>query len=70
MSHALLGDARALAPWPSDSAMMDAALDALIKAHRRSEIDAAYEVAYRQQPFGESDAWGDLASFGEAAAAS
>jgi hypothetical protein len=37
--------------------------------HRASEIDTAYTV-YDEHPLQEPDAWGDLASFREAAAAS
>ena len=38
-------------------------------ATREAEIDATY-VAYDLHPLDEPDAWGDLASFGEAAFAS
>ncbi|MGA2453127.1 MAG: DUF2191 domain-containing protein [Solirubrobacteraceae bacterium] len=65
----LLESARqALAPLP-DAAVLDQALAALLDRHRAAEIDAAYAV-YDEQPLGEPDAWGDLASFREAAAAS
>lgn len=36
--------------------------EALADRHRRSEIDAAYEV-YDRHPLDEPDKWGDLASF-------
>ncbi len=44
----------------------DEALAALAAEDRSEEIDASYS-AYDQQPIGEMDAWGDLASFHEAA---
>lgn len=59
---------RALSPL-TDSALLDQALAALLHEHRVAEIDAAY-IAYEEHPLGEADAWGDLASFREAAAAS
>jgi len=45
------------------------ALVALVHRHRAAEIDAAY-AAYDAHPLEEPDAWGDLVSFLEAAAAS
>jgi hypothetical protein len=65
----LLADARALRAELNDAALLDEALEALLAKHRDSEIDAAY-VAYDAHPLDEADAWGDLASFREAAAAS
>jgi hypothetical protein len=41
----------------------------VLHRHRAAEIDAAY-AAYDAHPLEEPDAWGDLASFLEAAAAS
>jgi hypothetical protein len=65
----LLQSARqALAPL-TDAAVLDQALAALLERHRATEIDAGY-AAYDQHPLDEPDAWGDLASFREAAAAS
>jgi hypothetical protein len=65
----LLESARqALAPL-TDSALLDQALAALLDRHRAVEIDAAY-TAYDEHPLEEPDAWGDLASFREAAARS
>jgi hypothetical protein len=65
----LLESARqALAPL-TDAAVLDQALTALLDCHRAAEIDAAYG-AYDEHPLEEPDAWGDLASFREAAAAS
>jgi Arc/MetJ family transcription regulator len=65
----LLASARqALAP-STDAALIDQALAALLDRHRATEIDAAYAV-YDEHPLEEPDAWGDLASFREAAAAS
>ncbi len=59
---------RALASLP-DSVLLDQALAALVARNRAAEIDAAY-AAYDRRPLDEADAWGDLASFREAASAS
>lgn len=59
---------QALAPL-ADAAVLDQALAALLDRHRAVEIDAAY-ASYDEHPLEEPDAWGDLASFREAAAAS
>jgi hypothetical protein len=65
----LLADARqALSDLP-DAALIDEALAALLRQHHAAEIDAAY-AAYDEQPLDGADAWGDLASFREAAASS
>lgn len=65
----LLQDAReALAP-ATDAVLLDSALAALLGRHRAGEVDASY-VAYEEHPLGEPDAWGDLASFREAAGGS
>lgn len=61
----LLEQARRLAEWLNDAAMMDAALEALATRYREAEIDAAYEV-YDRLPLDEPDEWGDLASFHDA----
>ncbi|MDX5398169.1 MAG: DUF2191 domain-containing protein, partial [Actinomycetes bacterium] len=53
----------------TDAAMLDEALRALVARHRSAEIDASY-AAYDSHPLDEPDAWGDLASFREAAARS
>jgi len=66
--HLLASARQALAPL-TDAAVLDQALTALLDRHRAAEIDAAY-VAYDEHPLQEPDAWGDLASFREAAAAS
>ncbi|WP_420437492.1 DUF2191 domain-containing protein [Candidatus Poriferisodalis sp.] len=58
----LLAHARGLQAWDSDAAMMDAALEALAKRHRKAEIDAQYEV-YDRIPLSAPDKWGDLESF-------
>lgn len=65
----LLASARGLRATSTDAALLDEALAALIARHRAAEIDAAY-AAYDEHPLEEPDAWGDLASFREAAAAS
>ena len=65
----LLASARRLRAGVTDSALLDDALAALLARHRAGEIDAAY-AAYDDQPLDEPDAWGDLAAFRSAAAAS
>lgn len=65
----LLGTARGLRTWTNDASLLDAALEALIAAHRAAEIDEAYRV-YDEHPLDEADEWGDLASFRTAAGSS
>ncbi len=65
----LLESARSALSTLTDSALLDEALTALLERHRSAEIDAAY-AAYDAHSLAEPDAWGDLASFREAAAAS
>ena len=65
----LLASARTRLPGAKDANLLDAALEALVAVHRRSEIDAAY-AAYDEHPLSETDEWGDLASFRDRAAAS
>lgn len=64
----LLEGARRVSGKP-DSALVDEALAALLARHRAAEVDASY-AAYDAHPIDEPDAWGDLASFRRAAAAS
>lgn len=66
----LLAQVRQLAPQATDAAILERAFLALLAQHRRSEIDEAYRAAYATHPIDEPDAWGDLGSFGDAAAAS
>lgn len=68
MDGDLLADARKVSGKP-DSALVDDALAALLARHRSAEFDAAYD-AYDEHPLSEPDAWGDLASFRTAVAAS
>jgi hypothetical protein len=63
----LLTRARALCPGCSDASLIEDALEALLRSHRKAEIDEAYAAAYAAHPFDEPDEWGDLASWGEAA---
>jgi len=49
--------------------LVDEALKALLARHRAADMDASYSV-YERHPLNEPDAWGDLASFREAAGAS
>lgn len=65
----LLASARRARAGLSDAALVDEALAALLARHRAAEVDAAYS-AYDEHPLDETDEWGDLASFREAAAAS
>jgi hypothetical protein len=64
----LLESARKASGKP-DSVLVDEALAALLARHRSVEIDARY-AAYDEHPLDEPDAWGDLATFRRAAAAS
>ena len=65
----LLAGARRLRAGVTDSVLLDEALASLLARHRAAELDAAY-AAYDKQPLDEPDAWGDLAGFRAAAAAS
>ena len=65
----LLDSARKLRPSSTDAALVDEALEALLRRHRSAELDASY-AAYDVRPLDEPDEWGDLASFRRAAAAS
>jgi hypothetical protein len=65
----LLDSARRLRPGSSDAALVDEALEALLRRHRSAEVDATY-AAYDEHPLDEPDEWGDLASFRRVAAAS
>jgi hypothetical protein len=65
----LLASARRTLSTLTDAALLDRALAALVDKHRAAEIDAAYAI-YDEHPLEEPDAWGELASFREAAAAS
>ena len=65
----LLESARNLRSDLNDAGLLDEALSALVAKHRTAEIDAGYAV-YDVQPLDESDEWGDLASFRDAAASS
>jgi len=62
----LLASARRARAELPDSALLDEALAALLARIRAAEIDAAYS-AYDDVPLDTPDAWGDLASFREAA---
>ena len=63
----LLASARALCPDCTDASMIENALEALLRTHRKADIDEAYAKAYAEHPFDEPDEWGDLASWGDAA---
>jgi hypothetical protein len=65
----LLADARRLLNGKPDAVVIDQALRSLLLRHRSAALDAEYS-AYDAHPLDEPDAWGDLASFREAAAAS
>ena len=69
VDESLIEDARQLRSGLNDAVLLDEALAALLAQHRAVEIDARYAV-YDESPLDEADAWGDLASFREAAASS
>lgn len=69
VDEALLNEARELRRGVTNAALLDEALRSLLARHRASQLDASYAV-YDEHPLDEPDAWGDLASFREAAAAS
>lgn len=66
---ALLDSARSIRVGVTDATLVDEALQAFLAHHRAAEVDAGY-AAYDEHPIDEPDAWGDLASFRRAAAAS
>jgi hypothetical protein len=65
----LLAGARRTRSGVTDAVLIDEALRALLARHRAAEVNASY-AAYDAHPLDEPDAWGDLASFRAAAAAS
>ncbi len=65
----LLDGARRARWGVTDAALIDEALHALLVRHRAAEVDASY-AAYDEHPLDESDEWGDLAPFRQAAATS
>ncbi len=65
----LLREAQGLCGGVTNATLLDQALRALLARRRATQIDASYDV-YDEHPLHEADAWGDLASFREAAAAS
>lgn len=69
MDAELLDGARKVRSGSTDAAMVDEALRALLARHRSVKVDASY-AAYDEHPADEPDAWGDLASWRRAAAAS
>lgn len=70
VDHELLTRVRALQPGATDAVIIDDALSTLLARERAASIDASYAAAYAEHPIDEADAWGDLASFRAAAAAS
>jgi hypothetical protein len=66
VDESLLTRAREVRTGANDATLLDEALEALLRRHRAAEFDRAYE-AYDEHPLDEPDAWGDLASFREAA---
>ena len=65
----LLEAARALHSGPTDAALVDDALRALLARNRARKIDASY-AAYDEKPADQLDEWGDLDSWQRAASAS
>jgi hypothetical protein len=68
VDETLLTEARLANPRHNDAKLFDEALTALLDRSRAFTIDASY-AAYDAHPLTEPDEWGDLASFGPAAAA-
>lgn len=64
----LIAEARRVCASPSDAALLDEALRALLASYRAAEVDRSYR-GYDTHPLEEPDEWGDLASFREAAGA-
>jgi hypothetical protein len=64
----LLDEARGALAGQPDAVLIDEALRSLLLRHRAAQVDAEY-AAYDDHPLEEADAWGDLASFRAAAAA-
>lgn len=62
----LIATAREVHGGGTDASVIEAALRALLAAHHRAEIDAAYDIAWAAMPVDTPDEWGDLASFGAA----
>jgi hypothetical protein len=69
VDEGLLTSARSVRSDLNDAALLDAALEALLRVHRTADVDAGY-AAYDALPLDDPDEWGDLASFRDAAAAS
>jgi hypothetical protein len=67
VDEALLADARRARSTATDAELIDEALAAFLARERAAEIDAEYGAAYAAHPLDEPDAWGDLASFRDAA---
>jgi hypothetical protein len=65
----LLEAARSLHSGPTDAALVDDALRALLARNRAHEIDASY-AAYDEKPADQPDEWGDLDSWRRAASSS
>jgi hypothetical protein len=66
VDHELLSEARRARAGVNDATLLDEALRALLARHRVARYDEAY-AAYDRRPLDEADAWGDLASFRDAA---
>lgn len=66
VDQGLLETARRVREGVNDASLLDEALEALLRVHRRAEIEEAYR-AYDRHPPDEPDEWGDLCSFRRAA---
>lgn len=66
VDESLLFPARRVRAGANDATLLDEALAALLRSHRAGEIDRPYS-ACEMHPLDQPDAWGDLASFREAA---
>ncbi|HET8929080.1 MAG TPA: type II toxin-antitoxin system VapB family antitoxin [Acidimicrobiales bacterium] len=67
VDDATLAEARRVTSAPTDAALFDEALRALLARRRSAEIDNEY-ARYEEHPLEEPDAWGDLDAFRTAAA--
>lgn len=66
----LLAAAREVHGGTTDASVVEAALEALLREHRRAVVDREYQRAYRDHPVDQPDDWGDLSDFLDAAARS
>ena len=66
VDESLLSRVREIRAGANDATILDESLEALLRVHRTAEFKSAY-ATYDAVPLNEPDAWGDLASFRDAA---